>query len=394
MKSGAVARARAIATRCRCPPLSWCGYLFLTAGLSDTFSSVLATRASISLLAAISCALIGILMIRRTVILGSRLAVGSWKTICIRRLSCRILLPCRPRISSPSKTTLPVAATRLSIARPAEVLPEPDSPTSPSVSPLGTDSATSRTALGPSAAVLGEPRGRRRAELTVRSRRSSSGPTPESAPSDGAASWNSAGKATVLLAPAQRIDGLGDPVTGDQEQCGGNGDHQPRADRVQRIRVVVAGRIEQQAAPGDRRGLHADAEITEAGLGENGRGHQLGNQHQQGPGDVVQHMHRNDPAFAQTKGACRQDVAASVDRLGLRPGQQRDLREKRQPEDRDEGSGRSAEAADDQQREQHDRKGEYPAGQAGQHLVDGTALPSREQPERYPDQVGDADTEH
>jgi hypothetical protein len=62
---------------------------------------------------------------------------GSWKIICMSRRSGRSR-PCRMCVMSwPSKMTdPPVGSSSRVISRPAVDLPHPDSPTSPSVSPL------------------------------------------------------------------------------------------------------------------------------------------------------------------------------------------------------------------------------------------------------------------
>jgi hypothetical protein len=63
-------------------------------------------------------------------------AYGSWKTIWISRRSGRIAARLSPTSSRPLYLTEPsVAGCRLRIARPVVDLPQPDSPTSPSVSP-------------------------------------------------------------------------------------------------------------------------------------------------------------------------------------------------------------------------------------------------------------------
>ncbi len=63
-------------------------------------------------------------------------AYGSWKMICISLRSGRSSPRESPMSSRPSNVTLPfVASVRRRMTRPAVVLPEPDSPTSPSVSP-------------------------------------------------------------------------------------------------------------------------------------------------------------------------------------------------------------------------------------------------------------------
>ena len=78
---------------------------------------------------------------------GSRLANGSWKTICALR---RYDLSCDPLslvMSTPSKRTEPpVGSISRRMSRPTVVLPQPDSPTSPSVSPARTSKSTPSTA--------------------------------------------------------------------------------------------------------------------------------------------------------------------------------------------------------------------------------------------------------
>ena len=79
---------------------------------------------------------------------GSRLAIGSWKIICIRRRIRRRSSPSSVCTSMPSKLTLPpVGSTNRSIALPKVVLPHPDSPTRPIVEPRVTSRSTPSTAL-------------------------------------------------------------------------------------------------------------------------------------------------------------------------------------------------------------------------------------------------------
>ena len=72
----------------------------------------------------------------RTVMRGFSDAYGSWKTICISRRTSRICLRLRSVMSRPLKMILPlVGSVSLISVRASVVLPQPDSPTSPSVSP-------------------------------------------------------------------------------------------------------------------------------------------------------------------------------------------------------------------------------------------------------------------
>ena len=79
-------------------------------------------------------------MIWPTRLRGLSDANGSWKTICISRRSGSICLAAGVVMSSPRKRIAPsVASIRRMIARDSVVLPQPDSPTSPSVSPSAID---------------------------------------------------------------------------------------------------------------------------------------------------------------------------------------------------------------------------------------------------------------
>ena len=86
-------------------------------------------------------------MIWPTVMRGLREEKGSWKIICIfflRALSCA---PFAPVMSWPSKQILPpVGSSRWRMVRPSVDLPQPDSPTTPRVSPLFMLMLTSSTA--------------------------------------------------------------------------------------------------------------------------------------------------------------------------------------------------------------------------------------------------------
>ena len=71
---------------------------------------------------------------------GSSDAYGSWKMICIRRRYGCSAAPFSVVMSVPSKTIVPaVGSMSRSSSRPTVVLPQPDSPTRPSVSPRRTD---------------------------------------------------------------------------------------------------------------------------------------------------------------------------------------------------------------------------------------------------------------
>ena len=86
-------------------------------------------------------------MIEPTRFRGLSDAYGSWKTICISRRSGRSWRAPKSSISCPRKITWPaVGSSSRTIVRPSVDLPQPDSPTSPSVSPSFTSKLTSSTA--------------------------------------------------------------------------------------------------------------------------------------------------------------------------------------------------------------------------------------------------------
>ena len=146
--SGCGARLRAIATRCRCPPLSSRGKRRASAGVRPTRSSNSATLAGASSRLAIPCTRNGSAMAAPTVSRGLSEVNGSWKTTWIRRrISCRSFTP-REATSVPSKTIEPASgSTRRVRQRASVVLPLPDSPTMPSVRFRRSDSETPSTAV-------------------------------------------------------------------------------------------------------------------------------------------------------------------------------------------------------------------------------------------------------
>ena len=91
---------------------------------------------------------IGSAMIDPTVIRGSSDAYGSWKTIWILPRIARSARRFCSNTSTPSRRTDPdVGSTSRSTRRPVVVLPQPDSPTMPSVSPFATLKLTPETAF-------------------------------------------------------------------------------------------------------------------------------------------------------------------------------------------------------------------------------------------------------
>src|SRR6266540_3161430 len=85
-------------------------------------------------------------------------AYGSWKMICILRRISRIADPDRDDSSRPSKVMVPrVGSMSRTRQRPRVVLPQPDSPTRPTVSPSSTSRLTPSTALTCSRAPPSSP---------------------------------------------------------------------------------------------------------------------------------------------------------------------------------------------------------------------------------------------
>ncbi len=94
------------------------------------------------------CTWYGAPMIVPTVCRGFSELYGSWKIICISRRSGTISLRDRLVTSRPLNSIFPpVGSSSLSMVRPAVDLPQPLSPTRPTVSRSPTESVTPSTAL-------------------------------------------------------------------------------------------------------------------------------------------------------------------------------------------------------------------------------------------------------
>ncbi len=150
ISSGWVMSARAMTTRCFCPPDRSSGYTSRkrSAGTRPHRSSIATTSRRASAREETNP------WIRSgwptpcpTVMAGFSDALGSWKTIAISRRSGRKPFSGRPTSSWPFQRTEPnVAGTSPRIVRPSDVLPEPDSPTRPKISPRRTSNETPSTA--------------------------------------------------------------------------------------------------------------------------------------------------------------------------------------------------------------------------------------------------------
>ena len=133
---GRRASARAIPIRWRWPPENWCGKRFACSGDKPTASSSSLTRRRRSRRLPTPWIFSGAPTMFRTRLRGFRLEYGSWKTIWSSRRNGRSArLPSLP-MGLPSKTISPSVGSRSrTIVRPSVVLPQPDSPTRPRVSP-------------------------------------------------------------------------------------------------------------------------------------------------------------------------------------------------------------------------------------------------------------------
>jgi hypothetical protein len=138
-----------MATRWRWPPLNSCGYLPKARPSSPTFSAARARAARARPVSApMPWMAIGSTSVWPMVKRGFRLAYGFWKTIWMRRrISWRSRSLARSRFWPSKMTSPPVGSCRRSSVRPIVVLPEPDSPTTPSVWPRRSVKLTSCTAL-------------------------------------------------------------------------------------------------------------------------------------------------------------------------------------------------------------------------------------------------------
>ena len=77
---------------------------------------------------------------------GGKLPKGSWKTICMRRRSGRSAFGFKSSMAASCSRMWPLLRSRRSSALASVVLPEPDSPTTPSVWPWRMCNVTFRTA--------------------------------------------------------------------------------------------------------------------------------------------------------------------------------------------------------------------------------------------------------
>ena len=153
---GSSTSARAMATRWRWPPDSSAGRRLVTDSARPTRSSQVTARRRCSARPPMPNERSGSATMSPTLIAGFSDVYGFWNTYWISCRSLRRLSPRAVVTSCPSTRTRPLVgwASRSSI-RATVVLPDPDSPTSPRVSPRATlrlTSSTARNAVLPPAA--------------------------------------------------------------------------------------------------------------------------------------------------------------------------------------------------------------------------------------------------
>ena len=147
INSGATASARARPTRWHWPPLSAPGRRPRSSCGSPTMSISRVILRSISAAGQILWTRSTSARVAPTVRRGLSEAKGSWKIIWARRRKASSWVPSSASTSVPSKRMLPAsAAVRRSRARPSVLLPQPLSPTRPSVSPRSSMRLTCSTA--------------------------------------------------------------------------------------------------------------------------------------------------------------------------------------------------------------------------------------------------------
>ena len=151
---GSLASAIAIITRCRMPPENWCGYSSTRSRARGmpTRSSTSTARSMASFLDTSRCSSTTSAICAPTVWVGFSEESGSWKIIPISSPRIlRISSGGSPVISRSASLIEPPAMRPLFGSRPmidsaVIVLPQPDSPTMPSVSPSSTWNDTPSTA--------------------------------------------------------------------------------------------------------------------------------------------------------------------------------------------------------------------------------------------------------
>ena len=134
---GSPAKARAMAMRCFWPPESSVGFCKRKRGSTRTSAESLSTLARTEPLLAPPSLRTARVRMARVLQAGLSVESGFWKTIWMARSASCERLPAVDSSSLPSKVTVPESAAMRPVTHLASVvLPLPDSPTRPKVSPL------------------------------------------------------------------------------------------------------------------------------------------------------------------------------------------------------------------------------------------------------------------
>src|SRR5271163_536847 len=195
-----------------------------------------------------------------------------------------------PSKRSSPETTAPSGSSPIK-ASAVIVLPEPDSPTIPRLSPADAENDISRT-------TRRGPRGVGRS--TARSTTSSSISAPR---------------------PQTRIERVAQSVAEQIESEHAERDREAGEDRQSRRHVHPGLRVGEHPAPGGERRLRAEPEVGERGFGENGDGELDRRLHDQRWRDVRKHMVKRDGERPAPRRARRQRELASEHAVGCRAGQ-------------------------------------------------------------------------
>src|SRR5712691_8704371 len=222
---------------------------------------------------------------------GFRAVSGSWKIMLsfaprYSRISSGGIF----RRSSPRKITSPEMRASLRVTSPITVsqltlLPEPDSPTTPSVSPGEIEKETPSTAFTRPSSV---------GKCTLRSLTSSSGSATRP-PIGSPRACPLAGRSLLAPEPLVRVQGVAKPVSDEVHGEDGDEDHharepdQPGSQEHERLAVV------QQVAPGGCRGRDAEPQERQRRLGQDGARHEERHVHDDRPQRVRHDVVEDDP---------------------------------------------------------------------------------------------------
>src|SRR5829696_8021274 len=220
---------------------------------------------------------------------------GSWKIIAMSRpRRSRIAFSSSPSRLVPSKlatpsTLLPRLGSRPMIASDVTDLPQPDSPTRPTVWPGRTSKLMPSTAMNGFSPC--------RVNVTLRSRTDSSGSSPRAVLGGGVA------VAVIRKSPpALGVEGLEQRLAHEGEAERHEDDAQRRVDREVRVVLDVLLRPAQHLAPLGRVVVGvAEAEEGQGGGVDDGGGEHQGGLHDDRPDRVRHHVPEHDGALPDTQ---------------------------------------------------------------------------------------------